>query len=187
MLYPQKISSQKKNKVMNGLVAVSIFLAGVLSLINKLTTPQIHWAALAIGGIIYIWITVCYAINKNTNIALHVMLQTIAIAILTTYIDYQIGFLGWSLEIAIPIILIVANATMLILTIVSHKKYIRYAIYQLIICLISLIPLYLIYERVVYQVILSYVSIGISVLNFILTIALCSKALKEAIARKFHI
>ena len=187
MLYPQKLSSKKTNLLIKILLLVSITIAIILVIINKLTTPNIHWAALANSGIIYIWLTVLYSISKNTNIAAHVMIQTIAISLLTTFIDYRIGFNGWSLEIAIPIILIVANITMLELTIVSHKKYIRYAIYQLIICIFSLVPLYFIYEHIVYQVVLSYVAIGISLVNFLLTIILCARDVKEAIIRKFHV
>ena len=186
MLYPQKLSSKKSNTLINTFLISSIIIAIILIIINKLTTPQIHWAALANSGIIYTWLTVWYSINKNTNIAAHVMIQTIAISILTTFIDYRIGFKGWSFEISIPIIIIIANITMLILTIVSHRRYIRYAIYQLVICIFSLLPLYFIYEHFIYQFVLSYVAIGISVINFLLTIILCAKDVKEAIVRKFH-
>ena len=187
MSYPQKLSSKKSNLIIKSLLIVSIIIAILLVIINKLTTPEIHWAALANSGIIYTWLTVLYSINKNTNIAAHVMIQTIAISILTTFIDYRIGFKGWSLEIAIPIILIIANITMLILTIVSHRKYIRYAIYQLIICIFSLLPLYFIYEKFIYQNVLSYIAVGISIVNFLITILLCARDVKEAIIRKFHV
>lgn len=76
---------------------------------------------------------------------------------------------------------------MLVLTIISYKKYIRYAIYQLIICIVSLLPIYFIEEKLIKNYILSYVAIGISILNFILTIILSSKDVKLAIIRKFHV
>ena len=114
------------------------------------------------------------------------MIQAIAISILTTYIDYSLGFKGWSLEISIPIIIIIANVTMLVLTIVSHRKYVRYAIYQLIICIYSLIPIYFMKENLIDYYILSYVAIGISIINFILTIILSARDVKDAIIRKFH-
>ena len=104
----------------------------------------------------------------------------------TTYIDYKIGFKGWSFEIAIPIIIIIANVTMFVLTIVSYKRYIRYAIYQLIICVFSLLPAYFIIEKMILNPVLSYVAIGISCLNFLLTIFLCARDVKEAIKMKFH-
>ena len=186
MLYPQKLSSKKNNLIINVLVGISVFIGIILIIINKLTTPQIHWAALCNAGIVYGWLTVIYSINKRTNIAGHVMIQTIAISILTTYIDYSLGFKKWSLEISIPIIITIANITMLILTIVSHKKYMRYAIYQLVICVWSLIPIYFIQDKIIHNVVLSYIAIGISALNFILTIALSAKDVKDEVIRKFH-
>ena len=75
---------------------------------------------------------------------------------------------------------------MFVLTIVSYKRYIRYAIYQLIICVFSLLPAYFIIEKMILNPVLSYVAIGISCLNFLLTIFLCARDVKEAIKMKFH-
>ena len=186
MLYPKKLSSKKSNLLIKVLLSVSLIIAIILTIINKLTKPEIHWAALVNSGIIYIWITVRYSIHKRTNIAGHVMIQAIAISLLTTYIDYNLGFKGWSLDISIPIIIMIANVTMLVLTIVSHKKYVRYAIYQLIICIYSMIPIYFIQRELIDNDILSYIAIGISIVNFILTIILSAKDVKEAVVRKFH-
>lgn len=186
MLYPKKLSSKKSNLLIKILLGVSLITVIILTIINKLTIPQVHWAALVNSGIIYAWITVMYSIYKRTNIAGHVMIQAIAIILLTTYIDYNLGFKGWSLEISIPIIIMIANVTMLVLTIVSHKKYVRYAIYQLVICIYSLIPIYFIQEKLIDNYILSYVAIGISIVNFILTIILSARDMKEAVIRKFH-
>lgn len=75
---------------------------------------------------------------------------------------------------------------MLILTIVSHRKYIKYAIYQLIIVLFSMLPVIFIEENIVRNPILSIIATSISVFNFIVCIILCTKDIKEAIIRKFH-
>lgn len=187
MLYPQKLNKKKSNLIIRSMMFLSIVIAFTMVLINKLTTPEIHWAALVNSGIIYTWITVIYAINKNTNIAGHVMLQGLAISILTIYIDYIIGFRGWSINIAIPIVIIISNITMLILTIVSYKKFIRYVIYQIIICIFSFIPVFFIYEGMVNNRIMSYIAVGISLINVILTLCLCTKDVKEEITRKFHV
>ena len=64
MLYPQKLSSKKTNILLKVMLAISLVIAGVLILINKLTSPEVHWAALANAGIIYIWITVLYSLNN---------------------------------------------------------------------------------------------------------------------------
>ena len=187
MIYPKKLSSKKGDLIFKIFLISSIILGILLILINKLTTPDIPWATLTNAGIIYVWITVFYSIKKNTNIAGHVLIQAIAISILTVFIDYKLGFKLWSLNIAIPIIIIIANITMLILTIVSYKKYVKYAIYQLIIVLFSMIPVILLSENIIKNKVLSIVASGISIINLILTLILSARDVKDAVVRKFHI
>lgn len=187
MIYPKKLSSRKKDLIFKILLLSSIILGIILIIINKLTTPRVPWAALANAGIVYVWITVFYSIKKNTNIAGHVMIQAIAIALLTIYIDYELGFMKWSINIAVPIIIMIANVTMLILTIVSYKKYIKYAIYQLIIVLFSMIPVILISENIIENKVLSIVASSISILNLVFTLILSARDVKDAVIRKFHV
>ena len=187
MIYPKKVSSKKGDLIFKIFLISSVILGIILFIINKLTTPNIPWATLTNAGIIYIWITVFYSINKNTNIAGHVLIQAIAISLLTVFIDYKLGFEKWSINISIPIIIIIANVTMLVLTIVSYKKYIKYAIYQLIIVLFSMVPVILLGENVLENRVLSIIASSISIINLILTLILSTKDVKEAIIRKFHI
>ena len=186
MIYPQKLNSKKSNLILKIGVLMSVFIAILLIVINKLTTPRIPWAAIANGGIIYAWIVLFYSIRKNINIAGHVLLQTIAISILTIYIDYELKFKGWSIDIVVPILVIISNITMLVLTIVSHKEFIKYAIYQLLIVLFSLLPIILVTENMVQNKTLSIVASVISILNLGLSLILCAKDVKEAVIRKFH-
>ncbi len=186
MIYPEKIKAKKSDKIIQILLSISIGMALILVVINKLTTPSIPWAAFVNAGILYSWVVVMYSIKKNINIAGHVLLQTIALSLLTFYIDYKLGRKGWSINIAIPIMIMIANVTMLVLTIVSYKKYIKYAIYQLMIVFFSMLPVVFVTEHMVQDRILSIVASGISVLNFVLCLVLCARDVKEEIVRKFH-
>lgn len=186
MIYPEKIKAKKSDKIINILVSCSFLIAIILVVINKLTTPQIHWAGIANAGILYTWIVVIYAVKKNINIAGHVLLQTIAISVLVIYLDYKLGNQGWSINIVVPIIIMIANLTMLVLTIVSHKKYIKYGIYQLIIVFLSMLPVIFVTEHIVQNNVLSIIASGISIFNFVICLALCAKDVKEVIVRKFH-
>lgn len=186
MIYPKKISSKKSNIIMTSLMGFSVLVGIILFVINKLTTPDLHWAALSNAGIIYCWVVVIYSVNRNINIGGHVVLQTIALSALATYIDYVLGFEGWSINIAIPILIIIANTTMLVLTIVSSKKYIRYGVFQFVILLFSGIPIYLIYKDLATNPILCYVASWISLLNLVITLVLSAKDFRESIVRNFH-
>ena len=186
MIYPQKINSKKSDKIIYSLVIVSIIIEIILIIINKVTIPEIPWSALSNCGIIYIWITVIYSIKKGTNIAGHVLIQTILISIVMLYIDETIGFLGWSIYIGIPIVLIIANITMVILTIINYKRYIKYAIYQLMIVLLSLIPIVLIAKNIIEMKILIIIAINISIISLVISLVFCYKDIKEALIRKIH-
>lgn len=186
MIYPEKIKAKKSDQIIKILISISIGIALLLWLTNKLTTPTIPWAALANAGILYSWVVVIYAIKRNVNIAGHVLLQLIALSSLTVYIDYVLGMKGWSINLSIPIMIIVANLTMLVLTIVSYKKYIKYAMYQLGIVIFSMLPVVLVTEHMVENKILTMIATGISVLNFLLCLLLAAKDMKEVIFRKFH-
>lgn len=186
MIYPAKIKAKKSEKIIKILLGISVVIALILLLINRLTMPNIPWAALANAGILYTWITVIYSIKRNVNIAGHVLIQTIILSLLMVYIDYKLGFIGWSINLVIPIIIMIANMTMFVLTIVAFKRYIKYAIYQLMIVFFSMLFVVLVTENVVQNKILSMIASGISILNFVLCLALCTKDVKEAIIRKFH-
>ena len=175
MIYPQKMNSKKSDFIWKMSIIISVFVACTLVVINRITTPKIPWAALVNVGIIYICVTVFYSIKKRVNIAGHVFLQTIAI-------DYELGMKGWAINIAIPIVIIIANITMLILTVASHKKYVQYAIYQLVIVLFSMLPAILVTEHIANNKVLCIVATGISIINLIISLLLCAKDLKEVIS-----
>lgn len=186
MIYPQKLNSKKSNLIKKYGISLSVLLTIILSIINGLTTPRIPWSGIATGGIIYIWTILFYSIKKRINIAGHVLLHTIALLLFTIFIDYEFGFKEWSIQIVLPILVIISNIAMLILTIVSHKQFIKYAIYQLIIVCFSIIPIIFITENIVQNKILSIVAISISVLDLLVSVVWCTKDVKEVIIRKFH-
>lgn len=187
MIYPKKIDNRKSEKLVNSLLFCSVIIAIVLVFINKITSPRIPWAAITNIGIIHIWITVIYAIKRNTNIAAHVLLQMIVITVVIGYIDNRLGFKGWSLYIGMPIVLIVANITMVVLQIVNYKNYIKYAMYQLFIVLISLFQIVPILIGTMELRILNKISIGISVLNFVISLVFSYKKFYKVLLCKFHI
>ncbi len=47
MIYPEKIKAKKSNKIIKIVMSITIAVAIMLVIINRLTTPNIPWAALA--------------------------------------------------------------------------------------------------------------------------------------------
>ena len=127
-----------------------------------------------------------YAKTKATNIAGHIMVQSVLTALFLYFIDYHIGYKGWSINICFPIIVIFANIAMFIITIVSHKHFGKFAISQLVIVLLSLSSTYFIYKGLIKASLLINVSILISIINFGFSLIMCHKDYKEELVRKFN-
>lgn len=186
MIYPKKISSRVSKIIINSLGGASIIIAIIIFIVNKIMNPEIPWAPIANIGIIYVWATVIYSIKRNTNIAAHVLLQTVLLSFLTFYIDKKLGFPGWSIYIGIPIIIMIANITMLVLSIVCHNKYTKYAMYQLFIVIFSMIPIILSTRDIIEFRVLNIIATGISIFNFTISIVLSYKAFYKMLICKFH-
>lgn len=186
-LYP-KIRNVKKDNIAIKIMIVLSIIVAVTCLINNICTSRKYmWSFIVIIGIIYTWVTVMYSIHRNVNIASSVMVQLIAISILMICIDNIIGYDGWSINLAIPIIVMVANTTMFILTISSFHKY-KYAIYQLIIFVLSVIPLgiLLFYDKIITMPIFTIISSSIAVFTFVFSLILCGKDIIEELDRRLH-
>ena len=187
MIYPKKINSKKLDNFLKKINCIVILISIILLILNKIIIPSIYWSHLCIFGFIYIYLTVRYSITRRANIANHVMVQTILLSVLMYFIDYRIGYKGWSMNISLPILIIISNIAMFIITIISYKHYEKYAASQLIIVLLSLSIIYLIYRGYVIANILISISIIISIFNFVVSLILCHRDLKEEIIRKFNI
>lgn len=187
MLYPKILNIEKGKIIKKILLLVSVIISIILVLINFCIDSTNKWSLLCIVGIIYVWFTTLYSLKRNVNIASHVMIQMICITALTLAIDYILGYEGWSITLAIPIIIMIGNVTLLILTIVSRKKYIKYAIYQIIIFILSMIPLILMKYSIQNYNLPTIISSSIAGATLCLTLILCGRDLYKDIIRRFHI
>ena len=187
MLYPKVLDIKKTNIAINILILISVVVTITCLIVDFSIGLKFHWSFLVIAGITYSWIVTMYSIKKGVNIASHVMVQIICLSILMLVIDYIIGYKRWSANFGIPIVLAVGNTTLFVLTIVSHKKYFKYILYQMIILILSLIPLVLYIFKISDMLLPVILSSFITILTFVTTVFLCGKELKEEAIRIFHI
>lgn len=186
MLYPKILNLKESDKILKILLIISGVISSILIFLNILLTPEINWAWIAIVGIIYIWITTLYAIRKNVNIGGHVLLQTVAISILVIAIDILTKYKGWSLTIAIPIVLLVSNTTMLTLTIVKRNKFFKYILYEILIFIFSMIPIILAVFKYTNYAVLTIIATSISLFTMTFTAIFYMKDIIEELKRRLH-
>ncbi len=187
-LYPKVRNVKKANLARIIMVIISIVIILATIIVNLCTSTRYLWCLIVIAGIIYAWITVMYSIHRNVNIGSSVTLQFIIISLLSIVIDLIFDHKGWAVNIAIPIIIIIVNVTMLVLTLCSINRYYKYAIYQLIIFVFSMIPLviYFAFDAIITMPILTIISSSITVFTFIMSLILCGKNIVGELDRRLH-
>lgn len=186
-LYPNIINIKTSDIVLNILTIISEIVCILSILLNAIFTPNFKWSFIVILGIAYAWITVMYSIKKTVNIASHILLQTFIDSILVILLDIIIGYRGWSISIALPIIICSANITMLVLTIITRKKYFKYAIYQILLFALNTLLIIIIAISSEYKLLPISLTAVTSAITLILAIELCGNDLKEELKRFFHV
>lgn len=186
-LYPNIINIKTSDIVLNILTIISEVICVVSVILNAIFTPNFKWSYIVILGIVYTWITVMYSIKKTVNIASHVLLQTFIDSILVILLDVIIGYRGWSIWLALPIIICTSNITMLVLTIITRKKYFKYAIYQIMLFALNTALITIIAITSEYKLIPISLTAVTSAITLILAIELCGNDLKEELKRFFHV
>lgn len=187
MLYPKITNVKQSRNITNIFIIVSVFLDIMLLTINFLVSRKLNWSIIAIVSVIYLWISITYALDKNVNLASYTLIQMLVISLFLFIIDFVFGFKKWSFSIGIPIVIMVSNITMMIITMIKHKKYVKYAFYEILILLFS----------IAYDIFISFVSIHLPLLN-IITLWVCItnlsfvlifnyEVLKVELEKKFHI
>ena len=186
MLYPKLDNIKRNNIILIASIAISIIVIDILLLINLLVDKTNHWSLLCVAGIIYVYGTIIYSRKRNINIASNVFVQYILVSLLMLAYDYFLGYEGWSINIAIPIVIIIANSTLMILTIVSRKRYMRYAMYHVLTFLFSMGQLIILLTGHLENKVLSIVACGIAGLSLLLTAILCGKAMWLETKKRLH-
>ncbi len=187
MLYPKLINVKKSKETIYILGFINVFLFILMLISNYMFSNKLNWSIVAIVSIIYIWRTVYISLKKNTNLASYIFSQLIYLSALIYIIDFAFGNKGWSLNIGIPIVIMIINFAMMIITMIKYKKYVKYALYEIMILTISIVYNIFLCMFSGKISILNGIAFWISISNLAFVIALNGKTLMLEFQKKFHV
>lgn len=187
MLYPKIVSVNKSRKITTLFIICSIVVSIILLITNYVCNSKLNWSIVAIASIVYLWFSTIYALDKSVNLAGYTLYQMISDSILIFIIDYVFGFRKWSLSIGIPIVIMISNITMVIITIIKNKKYVKYAFYEILIILFSIIYDVIISMASIHSPILNIITLWICITNLSFVLIFNYDILKLELEKKFHI
>ena len=186
--YPEiSFDPQKYHLMMRFLIALSVLVGALLIEINLLTSHQIWWSLISSGAIVYFWITMLFSIRYHTNPAAKILVQTMGAMALCVLADFSTGYRGWSVNYAVPGMILAADLATLALMLAHFRSWQSYLLFQIEYAAFSLIPLLLYFLGVVTHPLLALLAIGGSWILLLITVIFGRKKAKTELKRRFHI
>ena len=100
------------------------------------------WLSLVMLGAIVAWLDFLVAMYYKHNVIKLLTVEVMVAILIDLYVDYRLGFIGWSYKWMIPISLVVLAVVTFIIAKVSRLKlveYIRYLLWDMFVALLQLI------------------------------------------------
>lgn len=185
--YPVLTAELQKFVLLRKIFYFSLLVLGVLSVfINYLTFNGLYWSVIVLAGIAYCLFTVSYTIMHRTNLGAKVIWQAIGIIVLTVIIDMVTGYSGWAIRYAVPLLLLMADLTLVIMMIIDRVRWQGYFMCQMAVTILSMIPLVAALLGFVDNTFIAVITCGISLLVLAGIIIFWDRKVKNELKRRFH-
>jgi len=169
------------------LVFISIVAIVVSYTVYKMVPVDVNWPGLVLLGLVSIWLSLTNILRKRHNITKSIMWQVIIVSVLTVFWDWRIGWRGWSLDYAIPILCIAAMLVMYITAKVMKLSAREYISYFLLGGLFGIVPILFILFDLVNMSIPSVISVAASIVFLSAIIIFHGDSIKAELQKRMHI
>ena len=186
-MYPQvNFAVDKLKKFKNIILFCLLVVCVLLGLVNYYTYRGVLWSVIAIASVLYFGITISYSVFNRANAGSKILVQAVGAQILVAVIDYVLGGLGWSVNYVIPVMILTANAALVLLMVFNRMNWQSYFMYQIAITVFSFVPLILVLTDVAARPMMSILCVCISILLLLGTIVFGDRNVKNELIRRFH-
>lgn len=187
-MYPViEFNAHKYNLITRLILFLSVVLGMALIGVNLFTYDGVWWSFISTGMMVYLWITMLFSIEHHTNPAAKILVQTLAAQLLCLLADIVLGYRGWSVNYAVPAIVLVANGSTLVLQIINFVNWQSYILFQIEYVGFSLILAILYLAGIITRPLLAFAAVFVSILIFAGTMIFGDRKAKNEMKRRFHI
>ena len=155
-------------------------------IVNNLVTSNNKWFLYVIGGVCLVWIVLVWGKSKSRNLLKNAIWQTIIIGAGIGICDVFIGWKGWSLDWALPILIGITTVFNIFITLLKKLPPSEYLIYLLLNGIFGMLPLLLVQLHVVKFTIPSIACSGLAMVLLAALIIFKWNQLIHELEKKFH-
>ncbi len=187
-MYPDVAPAMKKLKLFIKIfVFVSVIIEGILILINIITYKNVKWSFICGIVLAYACFTVIYTLRRDKSHRTKLFMQSVGGMLMLYLLDVIIGYHGWSLNYAIPCIIMSIDGTIMILMLANRRHWQSYILLQLMMLLVSVVFVILAACKIIEHPILTIIAAGVSGFLLIGTIIFGDRKAVGELTRRFRI
>ena len=186
--YPAIGKRKEKQKHALGiyfLAAVAAF--ALLKLVNRKTGAGLHWDYIAGAAMLYGYMSLYVSVRSKTGYRFRMLLETFGGIGLIIVIDAVLGFQKWSLEYVLPGTLVLLDIAAVILMLVNGRNWQSYISVEILVVLLSLIPLILYQTGIVAKGYPAFGCLAAALLILAGTIVIGRRRAGAELKRRFHV
>lgn len=186
--YPDMLPKLQRMRLALRIVAFCAVVGSlVLGIVNYLTYRGVKWSLVSVAAILYMYLTFAVTVQPLADEQKKILFQGIISIALVLSVDFSLGYYGWSVNIAIPAILIVVDMAFFIMMLVRRRDWRSYVIPQLELTLLAAVLLLLVSMELVTWKILADIAVLVIVVQLFGVFLIGGRSTTMELNRRFRL
>ena len=182
---------RRRTEILHFVTRLILFLFIVaeigLIVVNYIVTPTFWWSGISGIAMVYIYLSMIYWIRHDAGYAAKIGLQICFTIALLVGIDYFTGMTGWSLQWAIPGVILFGDAIVFFLMMLNRQQWYSYTFLLLLIAIFSVCIIGLYFAGKIASIVLPVISAGVTGVYLLGTIIFGDREFARELKRRFHV
>lgn len=182
---------RKRARLLHFIMRLILFLFIVaeigLVIVNYITTPDFWWSGICGVSMIYFYLSMVYWIHHDAGFAAKIGIQLCLTVALLYGIDSFTGMSGWSLQWAIPGVILFGDAIVFFLMMLNRQHWYSYTFLLLLITILSVAIIVLYFAGKIANIVLPVICVGVTGVYLLGTIIFGDRAFTREMKRRFHV
>lgn len=187
-MYPDVIPGIKKlNLFIKIFVFAAVIIEGILMIINGITGDDVKWSLICGVALGYACFTVIYTLRRDKSHRKKLFMQTFFAMLMVYLIDIVLGYNGWSVDYAIPCIIMAVDGVIAILMFANIRHWQNYLLLQIMMFITSIFFVILAACGVIAHPLLTIIATGVSGIAFLSSVVFGDREAIRELTRRFRI
>lgn len=109
--------------------------------VNFIIPSRVFWAGFEAAAVVCMWILTAVAFVKRRNLLKNTLWQMVLLCGISLFWDFLTGYRGWSLEYAIPIVILVVFPVLTVIIKLMKLQVSYYMIYYIMACIAGILQM----------------------------------------------